>query len=75
MSISPSAFEVAARPSPVELRPDQTAVIVVDMQNDFATPGGMFDRAGIDIGPIAPSSKARHASSTQQRLPEWSSCT
>lgn len=50
---SPSfAFEVAARPSPVELRADRTAVIVVDMQNDFATPGGMFDRAGIDIAPI-----------------------
>lgn len=52
MSIPPSPFEVAARPSPVAFRADQTAVIVVDMQNDFATPGGMFDRAGIDIGPI-----------------------
>lgn len=52
MSIPPSAFEVAARPSPVELSADRTAVIVVDMQNDFATRGGMFDRAGIDIGPI-----------------------
>jgi ureidoacrylate peracid hydrolase len=29
--------------------PERTAVVVVDMQNDFATPGGMFDRAGIDI--------------------------
>lgn len=41
--------KVAARPSPVEISPDRTAVVVVDMQNDFASAGGMFDRAGIDI--------------------------
>src|SRR6267154_4513492 len=29
-----------------------TAVIVVDMQNDFGAKGGMFDRAGIDISGI-----------------------
>jgi len=38
-----------------------TAVIVVDMQNDFGAKGGMFDRAGIDISgiqkAIAPTSK------------------
>jgi len=27
-------------------------VIVVDMQNDFGSKGGMFDRAGVDIAPI-----------------------
>jgi ureidoacrylate peracid hydrolase len=27
----------------------KAAVVVVDMQNDFAAPGGMFARAGIDI--------------------------
>lgn len=27
----------------------RVAVLVVDMQNDFASKGGMFDRAGIDI--------------------------
>lgn len=40
---------VDARPEPVELDPATTALIVVDMQNDFGSPGGMFDRAGIDI--------------------------
>jgi ureidoacrylate peracid hydrolase len=30
----------------------KTAVLVVDMQNDFGSEGGMFDRAGIDISPI-----------------------
>ena len=28
------------------------AVIVVDIQNDFGSKGGMFDRAGIDISGI-----------------------
>ena len=41
--------EVAARPQPFRLATATTAVVVVDMQNDFASPGGMFDRAGIDI--------------------------
>src|SRR4029453_7292683 len=30
----------------------KTAVLVVDMQNDFGTKGGMFDRAGIDLSMI-----------------------
>lgn len=52
MSHSIRTVPVAARPTHVELSPETTAVIVVDMQNDFATAGGMFDRAGIDIGCI-----------------------
>lgn len=41
-----------ARPVPQSFDTGTTAVIVVDMQNDFGSPGGMFDRAGIDIKPI-----------------------
>ena len=41
-----------AKPGPVNIDPDKTAVIVVDMQNDFGARGGMFDRAGIDISEI-----------------------
>lgn len=41
-----------ARPEPIEIDLATTAIVVVDMQNDFGAPGGMFDRAGIDIGPI-----------------------
>lgn len=33
------------------LDPVRTALVVVDMQNDFCSPGGFFDRAGHDIGP------------------------
>ena len=41
-----------AKPGAITLDPVITAVIVVDMQNDFGSKGGMFDRAGIDIGPL-----------------------
>ena len=40
---------VEARPSAVLIDPERTAVVVVDMQNDFASEGGMFQRAGIDV--------------------------
>lgn len=50
--VTQAAFTIAARPSPVAVDPKQCAVIVVDMQNDFGSKGGMFDRAGIDITPI-----------------------
>src|SRR5438874_7112299 len=38
-----------AKPEPIALDPAHTAVLVVDMENDFAAKGGMFDRAGADI--------------------------
>jgi ureidoacrylate peracid hydrolase len=43
---------VDAKPTPITLDMSKTAIIVVDMQNDFGTKGGMFDRAGIDISII-----------------------
>lgn len=43
---------IAARPSPLDVDLARTAVIVVDMQNDFGAKGGMFERAGIDVAPI-----------------------
>ena len=49
MATAARRVTVAARPSPVEISLDRAAVVVVDMQNDFASPSGMFDRAGIDI--------------------------
>lgn len=47
-----SSIVLPARPSPVQIETDRTAIIVVDMQNDFGSEGGMFHRAGIDIAPI-----------------------
>jgi ureidoacrylate peracid hydrolase len=41
-----------AKPEAITFDTAKTAVIVVDMQNDFGARGGMCDRAGIDISGI-----------------------
>lgn len=41
-----------AKPEPIEIDIAKTAVIVVDMQNDFGSKGGLFDRAGLDVSMI-----------------------
>jgi ureidoacrylate peracid hydrolase len=38
-----------ARPEPVEVDPTRSAVVVVDMQNAFASKNGMLDIAGADL--------------------------
>jgi len=43
-----------AKPEPVEIDLKQTAIVVVDMQNAFASKGGMFDLAGYDTSGAAP---------------------
>ena len=47
-----------ARPEPLDLDPRRVAMLVIDVQNDFASPGGMFDRAGIDVSGIAAAARA-----------------
>src|SRR6266850_2473663 len=44
--------KIDAKPEPITIDAAKTAVLVVDMQNDFGAKGGMFDRAGIDISMI-----------------------
>src|SRR5881394_3776438 len=50
-----------AKPEPIAIDPARAAVIVVDMENDFVSKGGMFDRAGADISgaqkAVAPTAK------------------
>src|SRR6266478_101116 len=41
-----------AKPSPFTFDIGRTVVLVIDMQNDFAAKGGMFERAGIDVSLI-----------------------
>lgn len=42
-----------ARPESIRLDPAATAVIVVDMQNAYASKGGYVDEAGFDVAPAA----------------------
>jgi ureidoacrylate peracid hydrolase len=42
-----------ARPEPLSLDPAHAALIVVDMQNAYASPGGYLDLAGFDISGAA----------------------
>jgi nicotinamidase-related amidase len=42
-------MEIPAKPEPITIDIERTALIVVDMQNDFAAESGMFARAGIDV--------------------------
>ncbi len=43
---------IDAQPEPIAIETARTAVIVIDMQNDFGAKGGMFDRVGIDLSII-----------------------
>lgn len=43
-----------ARPEALDIDVRSSAVVVVDMQNAFASKGGMFDLAGFDISGAAP---------------------
>ena len=45
-------IHLMAKPDSISINALSTAVIVVDMENDFGGKGGMFDHAGIDISTI-----------------------
>jgi ureidoacrylate peracid hydrolase len=47
-----SVVTVEARPESLTIDLIRTAILVIDMQNDFCAPGGGFDRAGIDMGVV-----------------------
>ena len=51
-------FSLASRPDSLQIDPRSSAVLVIDMQNDFGARGGMFDRAGIDISGIGAAATA-----------------
>lgn len=42
-------FTLPARPEPLSLVAEETAVVVVDMQNAYASKGGYLDLAGFDV--------------------------
>jgi ureidoacrylate peracid hydrolase len=45
-------INLEATPHPIALDTAQAALIVVDMQNDFGSKGGLFDHGGVDIACI-----------------------
>ncbi|GAC1627165.1 MAG: pyrimidine utilization protein B [Candidatus Acidiferrum sp.] len=45
-------IKLDAKPGPLTINAAKTALIVCDMQNDFGSKGGMFDRVGLDISMI-----------------------
>ena len=47
------AVTLPARPEALRLSPEQTAVVVIDMQNAYASVGGYVDLAGFDIAGAA----------------------
>jgi ureidoacrylate peracid hydrolase len=50
----PAARQLEARPEPLLIKPSETALVIVDMQNAYASPGGYLDLAGFDISGAAP---------------------
>jgi len=57
-----STVTLPARPEALPLNPKTSALIVVDMQNAYASPGGYLDLAGFDIsGAAAATDKIRLA--------------
>jgi ureidoacrylate peracid hydrolase len=48
------SITLPARPEPLRLKPSETAVIVVDMQNAYASVGGYIDIAGFDVSGAPP---------------------
>lgn len=49
MAAADDTIMLPARPEPIAVEVSRTAVIVIDMQNAYASPGGYLDLAGFDI--------------------------
>jgi len=49
----PRVATFAAAPAEVEIDLARTALLIVDMQNDFLHPDGWFPRAGVDPSPLS----------------------
>src|SRR5438034_2610706 len=45
----PVDIVLPARPEPISITRERTALVLVDMQNAFASKGGMLDLAGLDV--------------------------
>ena len=52
-SAGENGVTLSARPEALRLAPHETAVVVIDMQNAYASEGGYVDLAGFDIAGAA----------------------
>jgi ureidoacrylate peracid hydrolase len=50
----PRTVQIAARPEPITVVPEETALIVVDMQHAYLSPGGYLDLCGFDVSGSPP---------------------
>lgn len=50
--LAPRPVLIAADPDPVEIDLARSALVIVDMQNDFCHPQGWFGQKGIDVSPM-----------------------
>src|SRR5215467_2439196 len=48
-----NSVTLSAKPEPVDIDLSKAALVIVDMQNAFASAGGMLDLAGVDISGAA----------------------
>lgn len=60
-------ISLPTRPEPLEIDLAKAAVVVVDMQNAFATAGGLLDLAGHDISGAGPVVRTIHSVLTAAR--------
>lgn len=44
-----SKLKIEAKPRPVEIDIARTAMLVIDLQNDFGAKGGLFDKLGVPL--------------------------
>jgi len=51
-AIEPSPVAIAAQPESIIIDARKTALIVIDMQNDFCSRGGWIDSLGVDTSPV-----------------------
>lgn len=68
----PRMIALDARPEAITFDAARSAMLVIDMQNDFAAKGGMFERAGIDVSGIqavVPAVKSAIASARALGIP------